>query len=218
MSSSPVSTKLKPAISPKPKSVPITQSYLVALTNSAKAVEGGKQVSESSRTPNPIPKSTATINDPKTTNPVKDKHSLVSTASTEPSVAAPSDLAKRPNNSPSPDQLEDGFQYPKKKKRNKKIITGTKDLDGQISGAPKPSRFLFIYRVSKTTITEDLSSYIRDQDVEVRSLERVSHRDAKFQSYKLETSKDDFKKLFNSDIWPSGICVRQYTPPRKDII
>ena len=103
MSSSPVSTKLKPAISPKPKSLPSTQSYLVALTNSAKAAEGGKQVSESSRTPNPIPKPTATIDAPNTTNPIKDKHSPVSTASTEPSVSAPSDLAKRPNNSPSPD-------------------------------------------------------------------------------------------------------------------
>ena len=49
--------------------------------------------------------------------------------------------------------------------------------------------------------------------MEVRSLECMSHKDANYKSYKLDTSNEDLKKLFSSDIWPSGICVRQYTPP-----
>ena len=65
---------------------------------------------------------------------------------------------------------------------------------------------------------DNINTYLMDMDVDVRSLESVSHKDAKYKSFKLEVSKDDYNKLFSEDAWPNGICVKQYISKRKVLI
>ena len=57
---------------------------------------------------------------------------------------------------------------------------------------------------------DSLNTYLMGMGVDIRSLESVSHKDAKYKSFKLEISKDDYNKLFSEDAWPNGICVKQY--------
>ena len=60
--------------------------------------------------------------------------------------------------------------------------------DYRIQGAPEASRFLFIYRVKKSINEDSLNTYLMGMDVNVRSLEYVSHKDAKYKLCKLEVS------------------------------
>ena len=77
-------------------------------------------------------------------------------------------------------------------------------------GAPEPERHLFIYRVDAATETEDLQSFFHDLGVTVKSLQCVSNENAKYKSFKLTVLISQFKQLFDSTIWPQGVCVRPY--------
>ena len=74
-------------------------------------------------------------------------------------------------------------------------------------GALPRSRFLVIGRVLKDKTVDDIKSYINEMDsnVEIRSLEPISHADAPFQKFKLEVSVSDFFKVKDRDFWESGI-------------
>ena len=116
------------------------------------------------------------------------------------------------------DDYQEGFMQPRyhRSKQSRPIVRGNRS-DDLIQGAPVASRFLFIYRVRKTTSVDNINTYLMDIDVDVRSLESVSHKDAKYKSFKLEVSKDDHKTLFSEDAWPNDICVKQYISKRKAI-
>ena len=129
----------------------------------------------------------------------------------------PSDITPELSSRTSDDGQE-GFMQPRyhRRKQSRRIVRGNRS-DDRIQGAPVASRFLFIYRVKKTTSVDNINTYLMDMEVDVRSLESVSHKDAKYKSFKLEVSKDDYTKLFSEDAWPNGICVKQYISKRKAI-
>ena len=56
---------------------------------------------------------------------------------------------------------------------------------------------------------------MQECDIEVRALEILSNVNAKFKSYKLTVPVSKFKDLFNEDMWPEGVCVRKFIPPRS---
>ena len=108
-----------------------------------------------------------------------------------------------------------GYQIPKYHQKKNHFLTGKKTAAG-IRGAPDPSRFLFIYRVHSDTSTSDLRDFIGDQNVVIRSFDCVSHEEAKFKSFKLEVSMEDYDKIYNDELWPSGVRIRKYIPPRSE--
>ena len=73
-------------------------------------------------------------------------------------------------------------------------------------GAPPRSRYLVITRVLKEKTEEDIKCYINEMDsnIEIRSLESISHEDAPFQKFKLEVSVSDFYKVKERDFWESA--------------
>ena len=119
-----------------------------------------------------------------------------------------------------------GYQLPnyelknqrrKENRRKRAVITGKSDLGGcQIKGAPEPDRDLFISRLDKQTSDRDLKNFISDNGFTVRNLQRISHVDASYKSYRLTVPKSQFADLFKEEIWPSGVCVRKYVIPRRD--
>ena len=108
----------------------------------------------------------------------------------------------------------DGFQIPKyhQKKKNS-FLTGKKTAPG-IRCAPEPSRYLFIYRVHSDTSESDMKNFIESQDINVRSFSCTSHQEAKYKSFKLEVSVNDFNNLFDDELWPAGVRIRKFIPPR----
>jgi len=98
--------------------------------------------------------------------------------------------------------------------KRRRVIQGSRTA-GSVRGAPEPCRDAFIYRVDPDTTTEMMRQYISDNEINIKSLECVSNPNAKFKSFKLTTTVSKFKELFNADLWPEGIMIRKYIPPRR---
>lgn len=94
--------------------------------------------------------------------------------------------------------------------RRRKVITGTKGNVGSFKGAPEPSRDFFVSRVATDVSTTDIRDYLTERDISVRLLDKVSHEDAKFQSFKLTVPVSSVKDLLSDDVWPCGVKVRRY--------
>ena len=113
-----------------------------------------------------------------------------------------------------------GFTYQyhhKKKERQKhnKIIRGTATPSSGLTGAPEPSRHLFVYRATQETTVSDLENFAVDKNFTVRNVECMSNQNAKFKSFKLSVPMSEFDRLFEDDLWPEGIRVRRFIPPRN---
>ncbi len=103
----------------------------------------------------------------------------------------------------------DGFtMYKSRRKKNKRIIVGTKVTD-KIRGAPEPSRSVFV-RVHSSTTFEDLKEYIESLGLEVRSLDKISHEDAKSKSYRLDIPKRQYNYAFDASIWPKEVTIKPF--------
>ena len=110
-----------------------------------------------------------------------------------------------------------------KKKRNKALLgTGrpvpvASGSTSKIFGAPPPSRHFVLERVLKNITVEDLTSYIKDKNsnLEVRSLECMSHEDATYKKYKVEISVEDCKIIYAPDFWPLNTRIRPFFRKRN---
>ena len=95
-------------------------------------------------------------------------------------------------------------------RQQRKIVTGNITTSQAFRGAPEPSRELFIQRVSKNTTTEDVKQYVTNKSFTVREICMMSHQDAKYNSFKITVPVSEFTKLFDPDLWPSGVRIRQF--------
>ncbi len=53
-------------------------------------------------------------------------------------------------------------------------------------------------------------TYIVAKDFTVCDLVRMSHDDAKYNSFKLTVPVTEFEKLLEPDVWPSGVRIRRF--------
>ena len=79
-----------------------------------------------------------------------------------------------------------------------------------------PMRDLFIYRVERTTDISDIRQHIVDNGFTIIDLQCMSNQNAKFKSFKLSVPISEFSDLFNPSIWPQGVNVRRFSPPRRE--
>ena len=99
----------------------------------------------------------------------------------------------------------------------KKAITGCKK-SSKITGAPQPSRDLFVYRVERGTTVRDIDEYLKENDIKCRSVKKVSKDEAKFASFKVEFSVEQFKTVLEPEMWPEGVHVRKFFNPRNNTV
>ena len=69
-----------------------------------------------------------------------------------------------------------------------------------------------------TEITkEDITTYINNKngELEVRSLECMSHDESRYKKYKLEISVEDCKIIYAPDFWPWGTRIRPFFRTRN---
>ncbi len=102
-----------------------------------------------------------------------------------------------------------------REKRRRKIVTGSMRDKVAFQGAPEPGRQIFIYRVMGGTTAECLMQYMRDKGVQVREVDQVAHKDAKFMSFKATVTTSDYDKVFDSQLWSAGIRIRDYVRPKR---
>ena len=117
---------------------------------------------------------------------------------------------------------DDDFQIPahaarkqrREDNRRVRIIQGSRS-SGNFRGAPEPHRDAFIYRVLPDTTTDMMRDHIVDIGINIISLDCISNPNAKYKSFMLTTSISKFNDLFNADLWPEGIRVCKYIPPKR---
>ena len=105
--------------------------------------------------------------------------------------------------------------YKKQENRMKRFITGNK-ASGKFKGAPEPCRDLFIYRVDNATQTDDLAAHLDDNNFHIQNIACVSHPNSKSKSFRVTLPLSEFSYAFDESLWPSGVRVRKYIPPRMN--
>ena len=114
------------------------------------------------------------------------------------------------------------FQEPSWMRRNqiqkerkwRKIITGVGQLSN-VKGAPERTRSLFIHRVDLVTDLHHLRAYIQENQFNIIKLECTSKEGSKYKSFKLIVPFHQFDRSFDCNLWPNGIHVREFIPPRR---
>ena len=108
----------------------------------------------------------------------------------------------------------DGFQMVQtKKKRRPKVIRCT-GQDGELLGAPEPSRNVHVFRLRKEYGTKDVEKHLQTRSITPRTVEKVSKDDAPRNGFRIEVSVSDMKKIMTEDFWPNGTCVKRFYLPR----
>lgn len=103
--------------------------------------------------------------------------------------------------------------------RSKPVMVGNgkcKDGSTTLKAAPLPLRDFFLYRLDKDTTCEAVHHHLMSRcGVKViRHVEKTSHTDAKFGSFKFSIPVDETDKVLNPDNWASGIRIRRYFSKR----
>ena len=124
-----------------------------------------------------------------------------------------------------PSHHDEGFEYSaaeqsqrrrRKNRDTRKTVTGSSlAYAGKLTGAPEPSRDIFVYRTIKGTQEQDIHEYLESKNVDPRTISEVSNEDAKFSSFKVELKVSDIDTVLKADFWPQGICVRRFYRPRS---
>ena len=106
-----------------------------------------------------------------------------------------------------PPPKPDPYQWNKVQKRSKrgrKVTYGNRATAGGLAGAPLPIRQIWVSRLHKGSI-QHVKNYMKDNNVQVHNIEKVSHEQAKFSSYKISISVLDMDWVFDEAFWPNGV-------------
>lgn len=95
-------------------------------------------------------------------------------------------------------------------------VVGKSQVQSGLRVTPSPDRDLFVYRVHKENTLEKLKDFITSRNVPVRNIERTSHNESKYNSFKLTVSADDIGRVLDPQFWPQGICVRRWKKERQN--
>ena len=86
---------------------------------------------------------------------------------------------------------------------------------GNLRGAPPPSREIFIQRV-ETKNVKDVEEYMKLKNMNTSNIQKTSHPDSLYSSYKISVSLSDQEKVLNASFWPSGIQCRRWYQPKQN--
>lgn len=103
---------------------------------------------------------------------------------------------------------EDEFTVVKSKPRRPRGVVGTRTNTKIVSGADTCE--LFVSGINNRVKAKDVVEYISDQGVQVQDMKKVSHEEAKTQSFKVVIDKLEYNKMMNDEFWPEGVACRIY--------
>ena len=124
--------------------------------------------------------------------------------------------AARNDNSYNDNNMNNNYRNGSRNRNNddhsqRKVVYGSKPAgEGDLIGAPPPKRYLFVSRLNRAMETEFVRSNLTSKNINVLEIEKMSHDYAKFNSYKIGVSIDDYYKLLNDKFWSSGIKCEKW--------
>jgi uncharacterized coiled-coil protein SlyX len=114
--------------------------------------------------------------------------------------------------------LEGGFQYQRSERlrqaRKRAVITGT-GRSTTIRGGPPPIRQFFVHRVVKGVTEQDIKDYLSENDIVFNDVCILSKLEATFSSFRVSVPINMVQKIMDGEMWPEGIRVRKYFPPKS---
>ena len=115
----------------------------------------------------------------------------------------------------------EGWQQQNRRRRPRPIaVRGTYKSQGDNIAAARhvwtaAPRDIFVYHTDMQTSDEDIEAIIAETSkVEVLRIEKKSHVDAYYGSFRVSVRRNDFEKAMLPENWPDGWSVREYFQPR----
>ena len=91
--------------------------------------------------------------------------------------------------------------------RRRPAVVGRREVpSSQLQGAAPPCRDIFVSRVREGTV-DIVQSFLQENSVNVKNIEKMSHENSKFCSFKMKVLKNDLIKVFDENFWPNGVRV-----------
>ena len=120
--------------------------------------------------------------------------------------------------------LKDGFQYSKRyrdklaKRNTRKSIQGTATDGGSdfVAAEHISVHKVFITNVNNSVDLNKVKSWLSKKYISFLNIYRKSKPDYIHQSYVLTVIEKTYKKIFDATLWPPGVNVRDYNPPKKN--
>ena len=99
-----------------------------------------------------------------------------------------------------------GFLGAKKDKgRNRNVIIG-----GDLSSRFGAHAVLFVSNVRQDISEETIREYLARKGLDINKIEKVSHKEARNASFKVEINAEDKEKALAGELWPYAVKVREY--------
>ncbi len=76
------------------------------------------------------------------------------------------------------------------------------------------NKHLFIYHVDKPTDGDSIKNFLVARQFTIKDFVQTSHDNAFCKSFELTVPSTEYGKLFDANLWPAGVRVRKFTPPR----
>ena len=110
----------------------------------------------------------------------------------------------------------DGFITVQSGRRRRRVTGSDGTVVPGLEGAPPPLRHIWVSRV-KHGDASALNDFIVQRQIKVYDIEKVSHDNAKFNSFKISISKNDVSNVLNDSFWPAGVqCQIWRSPVKRD--
>ena len=102
------------------------------------------------------------------------------------------------------DADSNGWTTVRSRKQKRKITFGNNAAAGGLTGAPLPIRRLWVSRIKRGD-AQQVARYMESKNVEVKEIERVSHTNSRYNSFRITISIADREKVFQESFWPEGV-------------
>lgn len=98
-------------------------------------------------------------------------------------------------------------------KKKRKTIYGKAGQSDTLKGAPNHAE-IFVFRLDKDTDPGDVQEHVESSNVQVVDINKTSHEDAKFCSFKLTINFSDLSNVLSENFWPENVACRRFFKPR----
>jgi hypothetical protein len=111
------------------------------------------------------------------------------------------------------------FTEVKSKRRRPLKVVRENGTGGILNAVPEPSRDIFVYRLDRSTRTEDIKEHLHSLSVKPTIIEKMTRsQEARFVSFHIQVNKSDLPIVMDPKSWRQNVCVRRFIRERKPTV
>lgn len=109
------------------------------------------------------------------------------------------------------------FRTVQRKRKPKGVLGNKVTSDNCMLKSGPEVMDIFVSRLKASTVDSNVTDFLKDEGVNVISIEKVSNTNAKMNSYKIVIQYSDYNKVMKQEFWPNGIACRRFFNKRNDV-